>query len=386
MAGFDPIERWIGTAAIELDPVSFEIAPHDARFAVLDARMSRARVVMLGETNHFVHEKVEFRLWWLRRLSARRRIVVGEELSWFDAQRVGRYLDDGDERHFDRMATFGYQGDERSDRDDAPTGILAASHKVYPTALFKNEQVRFYRGLRELPNVAGFFGFDIGGHNAGYGGRLLRVPGESPGAELLRLERVRERVRAAREGRGNDGMRADLDAMIDSLRYTALANPAPTYDALRPALALREEAMKRRLAAQLAVLRDDEQLVLMAHAFHLAKDDSGIRGVGVGPGGGRVPSLGHHVAQELGLAPFTVWWLYGAGEDSQPFPDLPKTATYSADSLNARLARRGMPMVLGTAGLSSEVGIGHMYNQVVPVNLSAEADAVFFQPRVSPLR
>lgn len=345
----DGIERWIDAAASELDPVSFEIAAHAERFDVLAERMARARVVLLGETNHFVHEKVEFRLWWLRRLSTRRRIVVGEELSWFDALHVARYLADGDESHFDRMWTFGYRGDERTDRTDTATGILAAVEKLYPTTLFKREQLRFYRGLRELPNVARFFGFDIGGHAASRDGEAAR------------------------------------SAMSDSVKYTELANQALSYEALRPALAVREEAMKRRVSEQLAT-QDDAQLVLMAHAFHLAKDDRGIRGVGVGPGGGQVPSLGHHIAQELGLAPFAVWWLYGAGEDSQPFPALPNAAAYPTNSLNARLARRGVPMVLGTADLPGEVGIGHMYNQVVPVRLSTQADAVFFQPRVSPLR
>jgi hypothetical protein len=332
--------------------------------------MAHARVVMLGETNHFVHEKVEFRLWWLRRLAARRRIVVGEELSWFDGQHVARYLDDGDERHFDRMWTFGYKGAAH----DEPTGILAASAALYATALFKREQMRFYAELRALPNVSAYFGFDIGGRSESY----PRVPRESLTDEAERLEGMKTTPKGSDQN--------DVRAMIDSSRYAALGNPAPTYDALRPAMALREEAMKRRVTTKLDALADDEQLVLLGHAFHLAKDDSGIRGVGVGPGGDRVPSLGHYIAQELGLAPFVVWWIYGAGEDSQPFPDLPKTAKYPAASLNARLARRGVPMVLGTAGLTGDVGIGHMYSQVVPANLGAEADAVFFLPRVSPLR
>jgi hypothetical protein len=369
MTAIDPIEHWIDRAAVELDPASFEIAAHGERFDALRERVAHARIVMLGETNHFVHEKAEFRLWWLRRLAARRRIVVGEELSWFDGQHVARYLDGGDERHFDRMWTFGY----KSGLHDGPAGILAASAALYPTALFKREQLRFYRGLRMLPNLSGYFGFDIGGRSE----RHQRMPGESLTEEAARLEAMETTLRGCEQD--------DLRAMIDSSRYAALVNSAPTYEALRPAMALREEAMKRRIATQLDVLPDDAQLVLLGHAFHLAKDDAGIKEVGVGPGGGRVPSLGHYIARELGLAPFVVWWLYGAGDDSQPFPDLPKTAAYPAASLNARLARRGVPMVLGTGGLRAEVGVGHMYNQVVPVNLGAEADVVFFLPRVSPL-
>jgi hypothetical protein len=380
----DRIDRWLREATVELDPNSLEIVAHGERFDRVEEQMSAARVVLLGETNHFVHEKAEFRLWWLRRLAARRRIVVGEELSWFDAQHVARYLGDGDERHLDRLYTFGYRGYEQADRDDSPSGIFKASADLYPKELFKAEQVRFYRALRGLPNIAEFFGFDIGGHDAGYelvgpAPGFARVHGETLVAEAARLE-------AALTATTDTALRSNIVAMIDSMRYTALANRAATYEALRPALALREDAMKRRLAERLTTLRDDEQLVLLAHAFHLAKDDRGIDSVGVGPGGDQVPSLGHHVAQQLGLAPFAVWWLYGAGTDSQPFPDLPQRAAFPERSLNRRLAVRGVPLVAGTVGLDGRLEIGHLYNQVVPVDLGAEADAIFFTPTVTPLR
>jgi hypothetical protein len=385
------VDEWIARAAIPLDESTVELASVEA-WKSIERRMAQARVVVLGELNHFVHEKADFRLWWLAHLArcaARddRKLVLGEELSWFDAATVSRYRRDGDERHLDRLWTFGYTGDARGDRDPSPNGVLAASAEVYPTALFKAEQIRFYRGLRAL-GVADLFGFDIGGHDSGYaviaadevgasGDALGRVPGESLEQEASRLER------AAPDVRGGVAREA-LAAMIDSLRYTALADQADSYEALRPAMAWREDAMKRRLGHRLAALTPNEQLVLMAHAFHLAKDDAGIDGTGVGPGGGRVPSLGHHLVHELGCEPFAVWWLYGTGEDNQPFPDLPRSARFPDDSVNARLAMRTGPFIVPVdAGL--EVRIGHLYNQVVPVRLDAEADVVFFTPRVTPL-
>jgi hypothetical protein len=83
--------------------------------------------------------------------------------------------------------------------------------------------------------------------------------------------------------------------------------------------------------------------------------------------------------------------VYGRGTDSQPLPGLPNQATYPRDSLNAQLALHGRPLVVSTApaapgALAEPVGVGQMYNQVVQVNLAAEADAIFFLPSVSPLR
>jgi hypothetical protein len=127
----------------------------------------------------------------------------------------------------------------------------------------------------------------------------------------------------------------------------------------------------------------------MAHAFHLAKDDRRIHGIGVGPGGDQVSSLGHHLVQERRLAPFSAWLVYGEGEDSQPFPDLPQRASFPPESLNRRLAEVGGPLVVpvpASGAFDDDVGVGHLYSQVVPVHLPSEADALFFVPRVSPLR
>ena len=379
------IEAWIERAAIPLDATTLELPALDHRWAAIEARLARASVVVLGELNHFVHEKADFRLWWLSRLNALarsngRRIVLVEELSWFDGLRVARYLHDGAEVHLDRLWTFGYTGNARDDRDDSPRGILKASADLYPTELFKAEQVRFYRGVRAL-GIREFSAVDIGGHDAGYeligdAASIARVPRESLQDEAARLERV---------ATNEPAVRRVLAAMADSLRYTALVNVAETYAGLAPGMAFREDAMKRRLGEVLATLAPNDQLVLMAHAFHLAKDDRGIESIGVGPGGDRVPSLGHHLVHTLGREPFAVWWLYGAGEDSQPFPDLPRVQRYPKDSLNAQLAERGVPLVAALDG-QLEARVGQLYSQAPRVNVAQQADVVFFTPRVTPLR
>lgn len=394
------VKGWIDGHAVRLDPVTYEPDKKDAaRLARLDAALGEAKVVFLGETNHFVHEKAEFRLWWLRRLAGRRPLVVGEEFSWSDGHHISRYLRTGDPAHLDQAATFGGTGHRRADRDDQPTGVFKASYGAYPTALFKAEQTRLYRGLRALPGIRRFFGFDIDAPGTGYPDvrrhahhdpsfwrRLEQVPAESMADEADRLEHALTMLPD-----DDSELRADLAATITSLRYTQMVNDAADYEAVRPAMAYREDVMKHHLDRELRLMADGDVLVLMAHAAHLAKDDAGIRGYGVGPGGNLVPSLGHHLVHDLGLRPYSIWMIYGGGTDSQPLPDLPNQATYPRDSLNALLGLHGPPLVVPTAPaasgvLAEPIGIGQMYNQVIPVHLPAQADALFFLPGVSPLR
>src|SRR5262249_40124613 len=114
------------------DGATADIAP----LACLDEAIAGADFVVLGELNHFVHEKSDFRLFFARYLISRGIRVFVEELGWSDGVRVQRYLETGDCRHLSRLPSFGYEGHKRPDRDDRPTGILRASFDAYPTALF----------------------------------------------------------------------------------------------------------------------------------------------------------------------------------------------------------------------------------------------------------
>jgi erythromycin esterase-like protein len=401
-----PIDRWLDAHAVNLDRVTFEPDPGATeRLDAIDRMFAGVRCVFLGETNHFVHEKADFRLWWLRRLAARHRLVVGEELGCVDGLRVAGYLDDGDTSRLDGLATFGDERHRRDDRDDRPTGVLRASFDAYPTQLFKAEQIRFYRELRTLRPLR-FAGIDIDAPGNGYEElfaarervdapdafwtALACVPGESLAAEADRLEAALAMLTNTAADPAHDAFCEILRSMIENLRYTALAHPAPDYEGLRPAMALRESFLKRRVERLWRSLEDDEVLVLLSHAFHLAKDDRRIGRAGVGPGGDQEPSLGHHLVQRLGIDVRSAWLLYGAGADSQPFPDLPNDVAYPATSINAAFGRRERPFVVAVASaadaLGLPVGVGHMYNTVVPVHLPSEADALFFIPRVSPMR
>ena len=381
---------------------------------MFDKYVSEADVVVLGELNHFVHEKADFRQFFSRYLLSRGLRTFAEELGWSDGVRVEQFLH-GEEQALSRLPSFGYTGHLREDRDDRPTGVLRASFDAYPTSLFVDEQSRFYRTLRGATkdDRLNYFGFDIDGLPGGtyedieemlsgcrqspaisnFLSSLTRVHGESLHEEAERLVLARallENSVGDADARTVALVQASLDALIDSLRYVAETYGARTYEALRPGMALREDAMKRRFENIGTVSGAGSKIAVMGHAFHLVKDDRKLTSGpgGVGPGGGLTCSLGHHLAHVKRKRVFSVWFVYGAGEDSQPFPDLPREAHYPSSSINAVLASFGRPLILPTddPSLRQPVILGHMYNALVELPLADQADAIFFLPRVTALR
>ena len=383
--------------ATPLDGAAQDIAPLEAALGPI---IAGADLVFLGEMNHFVHEKSDFRLLLARFLLRHGVSVFAEELGWSDGERLARWFAGADDGALDGLSLFGSEEGARSDRDDHPTGLFAASFKTYPREQMRFEQERFYRGLKAAGPPAGYFGFDIDAlPGAGYADiarrlaprarepavgeflkRMARAPGETAAEEGARL--------SALAPPPDPAAAAALAALADSFRYIALTYPAATYEAVRPGMAYREEAMKRRFA-DLRRLSGGAPAAVMSHGLHLAKDDGLIgEAPGVGPGGGQTASIGHHLTQDLGLKVASIWMLYGAGEDSQPMPDLPRKAAYPADTLNAELAHLAAPTLFPIAGgpFSAPRKVGHMYNAVVPVTLAGTVDAILFLPRVTPMR
>ena len=409
----DPIVQWAQSAGMRLEwPLN---GLRDSELSSLDDLLSGAEVVFLGETDHFTHEKSDFRLLVCRHLLELGWRTFAEELAWSDGRRLAGYLASGDERALARLSLFGWTGEARPDRDDRPTGLLRASFDAYPTELMRAEQTRFYRGLKAAGGAAalGYFGLDIDGlPGGGYAdiaetlapwsehprvraflAAFARRPGETAKAESARLAALAPAAArlAVEIDPALDIVAADLAALAESLAYVEVTYGAQSYDALRPGMAYREACMKRRFA-DVRRLTGGAPLVVMGHALHLATDDRRLGAApGVGPGGGQEPSLGHHIVQTLGLKPASIWLIHGAGEDSQPFPDLPRRFAYPKATLNARLSVFSEPVLFPVTGapeglFAGPVGVGHMYNVVQPAVLAGLVDWILFLPRVTPMR
>ncbi|HWA60748.1 MAG TPA: hypothetical protein VG939_05205 [Caulobacteraceae bacterium] len=413
----DDLVAWVRDAGTALAWPFDGLACDPEAFAGLDGQLAAADLVFLGEMDHFIHEKADFRLAACRWLLSRGWTSFAEELAWSDGRRVNAFLAGGDEAAFDRVSLFGWRGDLRDDRDDRPTGLLRASFDAYPVDIMAAEQRRFYLGLAAAANGASvtLHGFDIDGlPGGGYADvlarlepwndrprvktlvqGLARVAGEAAAEEGARVVALRPLVRALAADTGEAVSAAvahDLAALAESLDYVARTYGAQSYEALRPGMAFREGCMKRRFA-DLRAETGGARSVLMAHAMHLAKDDGLLAGTAgaIGPGGGLEPSIGSHLVQERGLKALSIWLVWGAGEDSQSFPDLPRRFAYPKETLNARLGVLETPMLFPIAGapkglFDRPIGIGHMYNLVQPTILAGQVDAILWLPSVSPMR
>lgn len=291
-----------GAIPIELDGEHGSIEP----FAVLDELADRARVAYVGEMDHFIAEKHEFRLLVCRYLASRGWRWFGEE--WPETEH---------QRPFTR-------------------GVLANARQ--PTTALEADQARFHAALRRLVPGSHWFSFDA-------------------------------------DGRDTD--------------YVALAESATTYEELGPAMARRERIMHEKVAR---VLRDnpDEKVALLGAAQHLLKDDVAVSqpGVGAGPGGGTVRSIGHHTAHELSPdAPvLSFWFLHGEGISANPWLPPPGHLRPAAGTFDAELlARVGAPCLVPVGHDHHRRSVTSMHNQVLHCRFAQQVDAIVFAPRVTPI-
>lgn len=390
------------------------------KLSFLDNVLENKRVVYLGEEDHWFHEKSDYRLLMLRYLISRGWTYIGEELGWSDGVRVDHYLQTGDEAYLDRIATYGYKGDLRTDRSDKATGILKSSEGNYPFREFQAEQLRLTRALRAINQThkgIHFFGFDIDGvAGGGYQDivallepvqdepvvvKLLtllnRVQGETLEEEIHRLSGVLSYLKTLASDLQNllgdtqfKMLQESVLTLQDSFRFNLIANAAKDYEEMNIAMANREEVMFRHVEFVLSQMKPTDKLVLMGHNQHLSKEISLLKNAGASPPGGkRVPSIGTYINRLLPGEVFAIWELHDHGKSSQPFTNLPSEYINVPGSLNAMLAEVGANYILPTVGadlLEREMEIVDIYNIVYRAAIAKQADAIFFIREVSSLR
>lgn len=414
---------WANEHAVTVDPLD-GLNRDINMFSCLDPYLEGKRVVYLGEEDHWIHEKSDYRLLLLRYLVSRGWRYIGEELGWSDGARVDAYIETGQEQYLERIAAYGCQGALREDREDKPTGILKSQSNNYPVKEFKYEQLRLIKELRCISEECKtssdrihYFGFDLdtltgGGYEdteellnpfqnepivTDILSMIRRISGETLEDEMKRLANTLDRIKILENDYkkllGNDLyclFQEHVQTLYDSLRFNQVINPALDYKTIGTAMAERERVMQRHVEFSLSHMKPNDKLVLMGHNRHLSKESGLIKKVGpASPGGYHGQSLGTYINRLLPEQVFSIWQLHGQGLGSQPYQGLKSEYTIIPGSLNSVLSEVASNFLILTTKVSlfeKEMDITGIYNAVFRTPIAKQADAIFYIREVSPLR
>jgi erythromycin esterase-like protein len=364
------VVAWAAERAIPLE--TFE--PH--ALDPLERELAGVRVVMLGEPDHFIHEKNDVRLLLIRWLFGRGFRHVGMEMGHSDAWRMDRYLATGDEAWLERVALYGYGGDRRPDRRDAVEGWTQGqdeelARRVNAESRWLLRELRALNaGLPEGTPRLEWFGYDVSfAPGGGYADarrllephqgeaavrdaltRLERVEGESRAAEIARLDALAawlgerraelERSLGAADARELTRMVRNL---ADSLRWVEAAALPRGSPERRSGLVEREQAMMRSVDERLAALTPGQGLVLLGHDLHLSRASGALTLAGEP----LWETIGTHLAGRSPEGVHVLWTLFDQGRHGVPGAQ-PALADVDSvpGSVEALLARAGERFVL----------------------------------------
>ena len=292
------------------------------------------RVVMLGEPDHYVHEKYAYQLLFVRWLFERGFRHIGFEMGRARGKRFDRYIATGDEKWLRSSAN------SKATPPVQANGMLSVD---VDAGWFVNDQkeresfIRTLRGMSESRNPETpplhVFGFDVDffladavedasllldGHRTPAADAVRSVLERAPG-DLESVVRTRGLVSenaAVLRGELGDPLFGELVSTLreteETARFTAVAMENPTLDQLLESYARREQTMFWQVDEQLTRVPASEGIVLIGHNMHLSKEAASIRF------GGRDekpmwPSIGSYVSQKLGAKAYAVWMLYAGG-------------------------------------------------------------------------
>lgn len=344
---------WVRDSAIPIDTLDWRDADL-ARLSVLDKLLEGKRVVYLGEPDHYVREKYDFQLIFIRYLFQRGWRCIGMEMGRADGRRIDRYLETGDIAWLNRVASYGYKGDERAARKDIPEGLVPKkSDRNFVKSVY-HEQHWFQKQLRSLNETLSpgeprlrWFGFDAdlrpGGAYVDAEAilkphqsdplaqkmlrRLARPEKESRPDEIKRLNALlrflnREEAGVRKLVGKADAveLRRSLQCLVDGLSFIEAGSKGPSSDEWLPAMAQREETMFRQMDDVLKDLPPDEKIILLGGFMHLSKNSDALHfGAKGDPFASPMwPSIGDYLDKKLPGDVFSIWMLYDHGKHGIP--------------------------------------------------------------------
>lgn len=350
-------ESWLQSHAASVADVDAPLT--DDEIKILDQALFGKRVVFLGESAHWIHEKYGYRLRFLKYLMSKGFTNIGMEMGLSDGGRVNQFIKSGRSKDLDKVALYGYQGPAIVNRlKESKCALISNPHPEFKN-LFRSEEENFYTQLRKigvsLNQEIHHFGFDVdtipgGGYedlssflspfaSSDFIRSLLREispqKGESTPDEIARLKRASLRI-DAQEKRLEDiigssrlqEIKLSLFTLIESLKFESvfLSRPCNENDLenwnreLLDAMAQRERAMFRIFSEKLKLLGPDAKIVLMGHNFHVSKEPQNLwfthSGVPDPHAPKMWPSIGEFVSKTLNLPTYSIWQIHNTGFQS----------------------------------------------------------------------
>ncbi|MFH1419960.1 MAG: erythromycin esterase family protein [Planctomycetota bacterium] len=370
---------WVRENAIRLDTLDWRSADL-TRLSVLDRLLEEKRIVFLAEPDHYVREKYDFQLIFIRYLFERGWRHIGMEMGRADGRRIDRYLATGDMAWLERVASYGYKGDERANRKDIPNGLVPKKSDRDFVKNIHDEQYWFQKQLRSLnetlppgkPRLR-WFGFDAdlrpGGAYVDAEGllkphesdplvrkilkRLARPEVEPRPDEIKRLENLlrlleREETGVRRLLGKEDAVELGrtLRCLTDGLAFIEAGRKGPMSDEWLPAMRQREETMFRQMDDVLKDLPPDEKIILLGAFMHLSKNSDALQfGAKDDPFASPMwPSIGNYLDKKLPGKVYSIWMLYDHGRHGVPMLAEPieevRSDRYTVEYLFAKAGTR----------------------------------------------
>ncbi len=426
------LRNWIKTNSISVRDLKAPLTFEEEK--TLDLALEGKRVVFLGEAAHWVHEKYDYRLRFLRYLVSKGFHHVGMEMGFSDGDRVDAFLSSGNISDLNRVALYGYANPYLRNRTvEGSCPLNAHPHHDF-AKLFKQEEVWFYSQLREtgkelLPPKKRIhhFGFDIDARPGGayeditsvlrpfetkapveaFLKTFAPVPNESLSEEIFRLEQAlasfstHEISRIFSEHR-LAWLRLSLRTLIESLRFQLVFQSRPCDQSeihswtqrLLKAMAEREKIMFELIKQKLSDLGPNAKIVLMGHNFHLSKEPQALwfAGTSVPEPHAPVmwPSIGEFVKSTLGVPVYSIWMLHRQGFQSNIDCPLIECAVetgpkYLGEMFSGFGSWFTLPMANPPSLLNQRLDFA-VNGGTHSGNITRNADLIFFVDTVSGLR
>jgi len=394
----DQFVAWVRETAIPLDSLDWlEVDLHP--LGGLEEALAGKRIVYLGEPDHFIREKMDYRLLMIRYLHTLGFRHVGMEQGRSDGKRIDRYLETGDEECLGRVAIYGYDGYVREDRDDAVPGWTGGKNSAFREKAqegafwFVREMRRFNEMLGLSEKRLTYFGYDV---SMKPGGSYVdaRVKGETRQEEAARLDAlvqfmaVREPEVLVLLGQADmRELRRTLICLAEGLRFVdGFIGPFST-DQKHATLRRRETNMHRQMDEVLEFSTPDDKFILLGHDLHLSRESGRIEW----EGRKMWPSIGTHLSHTRPDEIYSVWLLFDIGYHGEPMANEPlRRIRGRSGDVERLLGKAGdlyfLPLADNDPRASfldepRELLCGGFRPRCV---LREQADAVFFVKEVSP--